>query len=78
VGGVFIVTFLVTALVGFLAGFFIPGMLLVFFAWMNFLVLLALLAAWNKADEGLTVSVLMTCVVFWLFVFAGGQIATIV
>lgn len=76
-GGIFIAAFLGTALIGLLSGFFIPGVVLMFFAWLNFLVLIVLLAAWCKADEGFTVSILITCIIFWLSAYGGRMLSLV-
>jgi hypothetical protein len=70
----FLTAFLITAVLGFLAGILIPFSLLLFLGWLNFLVLIVVLAAWSKADKDFSVCFIMATVVFWLFAYGGSKI----
>ncbi len=76
-GGIFTTAFLCTAIAGFLFGYFIPPIVLLLVFWPNFLALVVMISAWDKADEGFTVSVLMTCIVFWLFTYGGRMMSLV-
>ena len=64
--GILTASYLGIAVLGFFFGYFFPPVVLLFFFWFNFLALVVVLAAWNKADRGLTTSIIAASIVFWL------------
>jgi len=74
---IFIASFILVASLGLAVGCFIPGDVLVFFWWLNFLVAFVLTAAWSKEDQVFTASILIWCGVFWLSAYGGRMLSVL-